>query len=517
MCGGLSPGYPTLTDRQNYDRARKYLERVDPALPGVLRDRHHTDPYAPGPFHTMHRDKFLRPNFRDTRKPPPDWRNLGMRDMVRIGGELRKGNKDPLHNLRADRMKLLVPNPKPKPSPYDALPKPRLHIGPPEQRPPRPRLAMRPEDPWPAARPAPRPRPADLNVPEPEYHNEPYHPNFTVQELYKPKFEKSEAVAMSAVVTDQTVPKLTLEPVNPPAQLKVEQKGLRKVKSMPSKMSVRAACDATTSAVAHAVAGPLIKLIAFGARKESDVFYDAEEQPPRTCDTCGEEKSGSLFVQERITAACTHDAASCLACARSWLQTDLETYAWIKATCPECLEDLQHADVERLADSDTFAKYDGVLMRNLLGKDKEFRWCPNSACTSGQLHIGGEAAPRFHCIACNLEYCMVHNTIWHKGETCAEFDANSKEDVTERKARQAREEKASLALLQAVSKKCPGKGCDFSVQKSDGCDAMRCSRCQHKFCFQCLAPYTAIHAVGNSAHKVSCAHYRDPRGRLVWH
>ncbi|KAK4546806.1 hypothetical protein LTR36_001538 [Oleoguttula mirabilis] len=367
--------------------------------------------------------------------------------------------------------------------------------------------------PQPALLPVPRPQPAPVHAARPHGNAEPYHPNFALREAYRPKFGGGEAVEISA--KQHGVPELIPQPTKAFEQLEPQQKAVRHAELAPMKTGLSAAFNAA-GAAAHAVFEPLIKLSGAVAGAETDVFYDAEERHPWTCDTCGEEKTASQVEDTNITAACAHDPASCLDCLQTWLRTDLETYAWTKATCPECSEVLQYADIQRLADPAIFAEYDRVLARNLLGKEAEFRWCLNTSCTSGQLHIGGDAAPLFRCSVCRQKYCITHNTAWHKGKSCAAYDASNKEGHSKREARQAREEQASLALLKIVSKKCPGKGCDFSVQKRDGCDAMRCPRCQHRFCFQCLASYEEIHAVGNSAHRASCAHYRRSE-RLTWH
>ena len=49
----------------------------------------------------------------------------------------------------------------------------------------------------------------------------------------------------------------------------------------------------------------------------------------------------------------------------------------------------------------------------------------------------------------------------------------------------AREEEASLREVDRSSQPCPG--CGMAIQKTVGCDHMRCTQCRYEFCWRCLA------------------------------
>lgn len=235
---------------------------------------------------------------------------------------------------------------------------------------------------------------------------------------------------------------------------------------------------------------------------------------PKTCIICGDEKSALQFADQSLKPKCKHASSCCTACVQTWLLADLDVNSWVRVSCCECFNVLSYEDLKLALNVETFAQYDKLLVRRTLDKETDFRWCANPGCSSGHIHAGGTENPLFTCMACNSRFCIVHNVPYHEGQTCAQYD----EDPGRQKriAAEQEQEQLSKAVLDKISKKCPGRGCDFHIQKTDGCDAMTCSRCRHKFCWQCLACYTKIRETGNAAHKGWCIHYRSPN-RIVWH
>jgi E3 ubiquitin-protein ligase RNF14 len=101
----------------------------------------------------------------------------------------------------------------------------------------------------------------------------------------------------------------------------------------------------------------------------------------------------------------------------------------------------------------------------------DFRWCPASGCNSGQIHTTGVAGNIFTCSGCGSKTCVVHENTWHEGESCADFDSR----ISGRKQREQKaQEEASLKKIKELTRKCPGPGCDWNIQKNDGCDHMTC-------------------------------------------
>lgn len=94
--------------------------------------------------------------------------------------------------------------------------------------------------------------------------------------------------------------------------------------------------------------------------------------------------------------------------------------------------------------------------------------------------------------------CFIHDSPWHEGRTCAEYDAELKTE----------EEEANAHYYQANTKPCPE--CSQPIQKNDGCDHMTCRKplgCGHEFCWRCLADYATILREGNHHHRPTCTYY----------
>lgn len=106
-----------------------------------------------------------------------------------------------------------------------------------------------------------------------------------------------------------------------------------------------------------------------------------------------------------------------------------------------------------------------------MNDEPNFRWCRGPSCKSGQIHYGRRSDPIFTCSECGFKVCVVHDGTWHQGETCEEYDYR----VSGRKEQDQRsQEQASQRLLEKLTKKCPGEGCNWNVEKNDGCDHMTC-------------------------------------------
>ncbi|KAF2025622.1 hypothetical protein EK21DRAFT_29149, partial [Setomelanomma holmii] len=200
-------------------------------------------------------------------------------------------------------------------------------------------------------------------------------------------------------------------------------------------------------------------------------------------------------------ADCEHPPKTCAECYTGWIAAQLEGSNWAGVKCPEtkCKVRLTYYEIQQIASTDMFQKYDTFLARAAISEDPNFRWC--RACDAGQEHLSGEEGNIFTCHSCGHKVCIKHESTWHEGETCEEYEyraSGQKEHDL-----QAQEE-ASLAAIGKLSKKCPGPICVYSIEKNDGCDHMTCSRCRYEFCWICLSEYNRIRREGNSAHAPDC-------------
>ena len=126
------------------------------------------------------------------------------------------------------------------------------------------------------------------------------------------------------------------------------------------------------------------------------------------------------------------------------------------------------------------------------------------------------------CRDCGGRTCITCDIQWHPEISCAE--------ITARRAEQRHsEETAAEEYLTTNSKLCPK--CHVRGQKVDGCDHLTCKifppsvttnslmsylsllntgpRCQHQYCWVCLADFLDIRRQGNHMHDPACRYHTD--------
>ncbi len=108
-----------------------------------------------------------------------------------------------------------------------------------------------------------------------------------------------------------------------------------------------------------------------------------------------------------------------------------------------------------------FAVYDARAAIAALEGDALFRWCPRGGCGAGQLAARGTAEPRVTCARCGEAFCFTHRVRWHRGLTCAEYDAADTEhaaDVRDEEERLEKEAEARRSQLRQQREAAAGAG-----------------------------------------------------------
>ena len=206
---------------------------------------------------------------------------------------------------------------------------------------------------------------------------------------------------------------------------------------------------------------------------------EVEPARMRDCVVCGDSKDPLDFPATPTTSKCQHPPQACTECLQVWMASQFDTKGIPGINCPECPAELDYSDVKQAASAETFEAYDKLSTRNALASLPDFAWCLSPKCISGQLNF--ESQNYMDCMSCGYKQCLKHKTAWHWDETCKQYDYRTS-------GKQARdEEQLTEAMLDKVSKRCPGKGCGWRIQKIDGCDHMTCKRCRFEFCWQCLS------------------------------
>ncbi|KAF2823507.1 hypothetical protein CC86DRAFT_68760 [Ophiobolus disseminans] len=227
-------------------------------------------------------------------------------------------------------------------------------------------------------------------------------------------------------------------------------------------------------------------------------LHQKKSQQTKECIICTDARSLRRFPNRPPTDQCSHDSDACRRCLRTWIESESSTKIWNEINCPICAARMDYNDIREFAPSEVFRRYDNLTTKAKYDAIPNHRWCIAKNCKAGQVHPPGTA--KFRCKTCKKTHCVVHGVMWHKGETCQEYDYRTNKHI--KKA----EEAASKDLIAATTKKCPG--CKRSIEKDFGCDHMTCSKCKHEFCWQCLATY-AKKGTRRVVHRQGCAYY-DP-------
>ncbi|CAI5714230.1 unnamed protein product [Hyaloperonospora brassicae] len=131
-----------------------------------------------------------------------------------------------------------------------------------------------------------------------------------------------------------------------------------------------------------------------------------------------------------------------------------------------CKAEVLTNDIQALVSGKVWQKYEKFKFN----KDHELaRQCPY--CDHSQLCAGSDQ-PECICEVCSREFCFVHSSA-HQGRSCAEYDK-----------KMLAVEKLNNALISEISKQCPG--CQNNVEKTGGCNQMKCVICDASFCWICL-------------------------------
>ena len=140
------------------------------------------------------------------------------------------------------------------------------------------------------------------------------------------------------------------------------------------------------------------------------------------CVICTETLPLSQFPEAGVTESCSHESNTCLECVNRHIQSQLESRMWDQLKCPECPAILRYADIREYATEATFQVYDFLPMRHAVSSDPHFRWCTAAGCSCGQVHLDGARSPMVVCNSCQGLSCFTHQSPWHEGVTCLEFD-----------------------------------------------------------------------------------------------
>lgn len=204
-----------------------------------------------------------------------------------------------------------------------------------------------------------------------------------------------------------------------------------------------------------------------------DVIPDEKEQDffglnIKECPICLQNKFIKLFFLN-----CSH--FFCYDCIFNYAKYKIEICN-LPIKCPSegCHKFIDEKTIVKIIGSDDFLKekYFKFKQKIEIAKNPILRFCTNVDC---QNIIQKNPLSNFVSCKCGKQLCFDCGNAWHVGESCEE----------------ARDEELKKYLKKANIKNCPK--CKEIIEKSEGCNAMKCPKCNYSFCWNCLQEYQNGH------------------------
>lgn len=196
----------------------------------------------------------------------------------------------------------------------------------------------------------------------------------------------------------------------------------------------------------------------------------------------------------------TNECENLQMCKHHFCQTCLQTYLIEKIRngslalleCPngDCKQILHPNDIKRiLNDQQMYERYETFMLKRVLQKMPDTRWCPYPNCTFAVLVENTRKANKFDCPLCERPFCQRCSQVWHPNLTC---------DTAA--AQRATQDPTLEMLMQSSSnggliRPCPR--CKSPIEKlNDGsCNHIRCAICTCEFCWLCMKEVDNLHFI----------------------
>ena len=166
-------------------------------------------------------------------------------------------------------------------------------------------------------------------------------------------------------------------------------------------------------------------------------------------------------------------------CLEQYLKTEVSQSKCPLTCCdPKCRKELAAKDLKGLLSRKDYESFQNYSLQQALSKQGDVSWCPTPNCNYAFVFDRARDSEDFKCIKCKKEYCLDCKSDAHKKQSCEEFKRNRDPNLLD---------KAFESFVKGSKfKQCPK--CTMWVEKTDGCNHMRC-RCGTEFCYVCGGYY----------------------------
>mmetsp|Transcript_34519 Transcript_34519/g.89657 ORF Transcript_34519/g.89657 Transcript_34519/m.89657 type:complete len:322 (+) Transcript_34519:3-968(+) len=181
----------------------------------------------------------------------------------------------------------------------------------------------------------------------------------------------------------------------------------------------------------------------------------------------------------------------CRACMQQHTHVAVRDGALASLVCPtpKCAKALEPQVLKCLLSEPDFERWEALTLSRSLDCMSDLVYCPR--CKAGCLEDGDHCA---QCPECMYVFCGMCSDGWHPGRACLNTEARmavlkkrsqqaAHTDEAQAAVLNAMNEVKSLKMLKDTSKQCPI--CSMAITKNGGCNKMRCSNCNAKFCWVC--------------------------------
>jgi len=138
-----------------------------------------------------------------------------------------------------------------------------------------------------------------------------------------------------------------------------------------------------------------------------------------------------------------------------------------------------------------YAQWERLLLQRTLDKMDDVVFCPR--CEAISLEDKDHCA---ECPSCLYAFCGVCLGSWHPGVACLSPEERlvslQRRGVGGKGLKSAERQRMdmdfmnqikSLQLIKSTTKSCPG--CRADIERSEGCNKMKCTYCNTAFCYRC--------------------------------
>jgi hypothetical protein len=208
------------------------------------------------------------------------------------------------------------------------------------------------------------------------------------------------------------------------------------------------------------------------------------EPGTRKCPFCllSDDQAESLPLSDMHSLSCGHYL--CLPCWRGHLSAQKDEGKMLTCRCPawtsndkRCGDWVDAMTMEKLLDPEDFEMYKEMLVREWVQYTPTLKWCGNPRCGNAAEYDASEGGHIDIQCTCTFSFCFKCGLQPHSPIPC---------ELAQKWNNWGLDTNASSERWIALNTKaCPK--CKVSTEKNRQCNHMKCPKCHHDWCWQCLA------------------------------